>query len=98
MLTKIKETMSHTTTINTSEGVVNINSDLFKGYNKEAHEILEKISELQKDLKEIVETASETTGLKKPKVAKYFKERYNEATKVTKETGELFAQLDSIIE
>lgn len=87
----------HTTTISTSEGTATIDSKLFKEYNKEAHAVLEKISELQKDFKEIIESAADGTNLKKPKIAAYFKARFKEATKATKEQGELFAQLDEIM-
>lgn len=90
--------MTHITTIDTSAGTVTIEAKKFQEYNRAAHDILEQISELQKDFKEVIEAAADGTGLKKPKVAKYFKERYKAATKATKETGELFAQLDSILE
>lgn len=87
----------HTTSISTSEGTATIDSKLFKGYNQEAHKILEDISELQKDFKEVVESASNGTNLKKPKIAAYFKAHFKEATKATKEQGELFSQLDEIL-
>lgn len=85
------------TTIQTADGTAKIDSKLFIGYNQEALEILEKISELQKDFKEVVETVAENTGLKKPKVSKYFKERFKDSTKQTTQVGELFAKLDEVL-
>lgn len=84
-------------TIDTSEGTITINSELFTGYYQEALSVLDAIAESTKDFNEIVETVAENTGMKKAKVAKYFKERFAEKTKATKEIGELFGTLDELM-
>lgn len=89
--------MTQVTTIDFAEGAIKIDAKLFAGYNSEALDVLDKISELKKDFAEIVETVAENTGMKKAKVAKYFNERFTDKTKATAQLGELFAQIDEII-
>lgn len=89
--------MSNIITIDTTDGIVKIDSDLMKGYLSESYEYLDTISEAQKNFKDVVETVSDTTGLKKALVSKYLKERYELKTKKTKELGELFGKLDEAV-
>lgn len=84
----------HITTLQTSDGTVTINAELFQEYLKEAFEHLTAIEEATEQFKEVVETVAATTGLKKPKVSKYLKERYEAKTKKTRELGDLFTSLD----
>ena len=86
------------TTIVTPDGTIKVDAKLFAGYNKEALEVLEQISELTKDYKQIVLTVSENTGMKKSKASKYFKERFKESTKDVTAVGELFSVLDGVLE
>jgi len=81
------------TTINNAT----IDSRVFTGYTQESYEILDKISELGKDFKELVETVAETTKLEKKVVSKYFKARFKEATKEPSELAVVFEQLDEIL-
>lgn len=87
-----------TLTLNTNDGkVVTIESKVFTGYTQESHKLLEQISELGKDFKELVTTVSESTGLDKKYVSKYMKARYKYATKEASELGNLFDALDGVV-
>lgn len=88
----------HTLTIDTSEGTATIDSQKLTEFNQRALDVLEQISELTKDFKEIVEEASDATKLKKAKVSKYFKSRFDAKTKDTSELGILFSQLDEVLD
>lgn len=87
----------HVTTIETTDGTATINQELFQGYLKEAYEYLTEIANATELFKEVVETVAENTGLKKNKVSKYIKQRFEAKTKETKELGELFQNLDNIL-
>lgn len=87
----------HVTTIDTSDGTATIDQELFQGYLKEAYEHLTAIEEATEMFKEVVETVAENTGIKKNKVSKYLKQRFEAKTKETKELGELFQNLDDIL-
>lgn len=87
-----------TTSITTSAGTATIESKLFSGYAQEANTILDNIRERTLDFKEFVETVAETTKLEKKVVSKYFKARFKVATKEAKAEGDLFEQLDTILE
>ena len=55
--------------------------------------------DLKKDvIKNLIEGVSDSTGLEKVQVSKYFKARYDAKTGDTKEIGELFAALDDGLE
>jgi predicted solute-binding protein len=86
-----------TTTIATKDGTVKIDSALFQGYTDEAFEYLEAIADAQTKFKEVVETVAETTGLKKPIVAKYLKARFEQKTKDAKDLGNLYSALDAAV-
>jgi hypothetical protein len=77
---------------------VQIDQEMFQEYLKEAFEHLATIEEADQQFKEVVETVSETTGLKKAKVSKYLKERHAAKTKATRELGQLFEALDDVVE
>lgn len=87
-----------TTSINTAAGNVTIDSRVFTGYTQEALKILDDISELNKDFKQLVETVAETTSLEKKVASKFFKARFKEATKAAKVEGDMFETLDAILE
>lgn len=89
--------MSNVVTLDFEGKNVKIDQDLFQGYLKEAFEHLGVIEEADGLFKEVVETVAETTGLKKARVSKYFKERFAAKTKATKELGELFGKLDEVV-
>lgn len=89
--------MANTITIDLADGTATINDELFKEYLKEAYEHLTAKQEAEEMFKEVVETVAETTGLKKAKVSKYLKQRFEAKTKETKELGELFAKLDEAV-
>lgn len=90
--------MTKVTTIETADGNIRLDSDVLTGYNQRAHNLLEQISELEKDLKEVVEEAAEETKLKKGVLNKYFKARFKFKTKAAKAEGELFATLDGVLD
>lgn len=89
--------MANVVTIETKNGQVTINSELLTGYIQEAFEHLTVKSEAEAMFKEVVETVAETTSLPKGVVSKYFKARFEEKTKDTKELGELFGKLDEAV-
>ena len=87
-----------TLTLNTNDGkVATIDSKVFIGYTQESHTLLDQISELGKDFKELIDTVAETTGLEKKYVSKYLKARYKYATKEASELGDLFVALDGVV-
>lgn len=90
--------MANVMTLNTEEGNVKLDSEKLLKLNQRAHNILEEISELEKDFKEIVEEAAIETGIKKGKIGSYFKERFKFKTKDTKAKGELFCALDEMLD
>lgn len=90
--------MTNVTSINTSEGNVTIDQELFKGYAREAFEYLGDIEAADDKFKKVVETVAAATKLKKGKIAKYFRERFAAKTKATKELGQLFEKLDEVVE
>lgn len=87
----------HTTSINTENGTATIDTKVFTAYTKESHDLLEQISELNKDFKELCETIAETTKLEKTVVSKYLKARHKESTKDAKALGDVFDVLDGIL-
>lgn len=89
--------MTHITSIDTPAGTATIDTKVFTHYTKESHDILEQISELNKDFKELIITIAETTHLDKGVVSKYMKARHKEATKEAKALGDVFDTLDSIL-
>jgi hypothetical protein len=97
-LNKLKENELTVTTIDTTEGNVRIDSQEFGKFNNRALDVLEQISELQKDLKEIVEEAADATKLKKGLINKYFKSRHKFKTKEAKVEGDLFESLDNALD
>lgn len=86
-----------TTSITSATGNITIDSKALVGFTKESHGLLDKISELNKDFKELVESASDKTGVSKPNISKYFKARFSEKTKEAAALGDLFATLDGIL-
>lgn len=90
--------MTNVTSIDTPEGNVKIDSDvltdLFRRYK---HEAAERDSHIE-EIKEIEEEAAKATGLKKTKIAKYFKSRYDFKTKDSIKLGELFEILDDTLD
>lgn len=89
--------MSNVTTIEFDGKNVQIDQELFQGYIKEAFEHLGVMEEADQLFKGVVETVSETSGLAKAKVAKYFKESFTAKTKATRELGQLFEALDDAL-
>lgn len=88
--------MSNITT--TFDGTtVTIDEKLFQGYNSEALEYLREAAEQMENFKDVVETVAETTGLKKAKVSKFFKDRYAQKIKEGSETAALFETLESVL-
>ena len=87
-----------TTIINTSVGEVSINTELFNGYITECATHYAAIDAAKNDLKLIGSALEEATSLKASLVLKYAKAKYDDATKATKELGELFEQLDMATE
>lgn len=90
--------MATTVSIDTTEGSATINSDSFGDYNRRAIAVLSEIAALQEDFKVIVQEASDNTKLKKAKVAKFFKSRFDAKTKDVKQLGDLFTTLDDVLD
>jgi len=82
------------TTIETTNGPIEINAELLTGYISEAANHYAAIDAAKADLKLIGEALSEKTGLKSSLIMKYAKSRYDDSTEAAKELGELFEQLD----
>ena len=88
--------MSNITT--TFDGTtVTIDEKLFQGYNSEALALLSEADGIMQNFKDVVETVAETTGLKKAKVSKFFKDRYAQKIKEGSETAALFETLESVL-
>lgn len=76
---------------------VEIDAALFKASKDEAFEYLREIDNHQTSFKEVVETVSETTGLTKGYVSKYFKASFKSETEKAKQLGDSFASLDEAV-
>lgn len=90
---------SNAITIEVANGqTANIQPDVLREYVREAYGYISEQEKAKGDLKELVETVAETTGLKKGVINKYFKARYKQATEAEKSLGKLFTQLDEALE
>lgn len=76
---------------------VTIDPKVVNAYYARAAAQLKAARDAADEFKAIVETVSETTGLAKKHVSKYFKAKFKSATKVDKDIGELFATLDDAL-
>lgn len=92
------------TSISTPTGDIRIDSEVFTQYTRDSHEVLEKISEHKKDIKEfnqdfkdLVQMIVTDTKLDNKIVSKYLKALYAAGTREIKATGELFTTLDDIL-
>lgn len=90
--------MTTVATIDTAEGTITLNSDDMKDSNKESIRILSEIAALQEEFKEHVEAVAEKIGMKKGKLTKYFKARFNAQTKALTEQGEVFGKIDELLD
>jgi hypothetical protein len=82
--------------VNAEDGIANMQPEMLREYLKQSYEILTELDNLKEQFKGHVETVAAETTLKKGVVSKYLKARYKQATKVEKELGQVFDQLDSI--
>lgn len=83
---------------NTDGSTVEVDVELFKGYQQEAFSYLEEEAAQKEKLKEVIETLAETTGLDKKVLTKYIKQKFKDATKEQTVLGEFFAALDDATE
>lgn len=84
--------------IEIGSNTVEVNVEVFKGYQEEVFGYLNAEAEAKKNFKEAVETVAETTGIDKKVLTKYFKAKYKAKTKEQSELGEVFAALDEATE
>lgn len=63
-------------------------------YYSEARELLSEIEAAQENLKDILSSVEESTGLKKAIVSKYYKSRYKDEVSKTLELAAVFEFLD----
>jgi len=73
---------------------IEIDVALFNAYQQEAFLHLRTLEGAKEQLKEVVETMAETTGLPKTLLSKYLKAKYAEKTKELSEVGKCFEALD----
>ena len=83
--------------IPTPDGVKNVDPALLKGWKSEAFEYLREEASAKEGLKEVVETASETTGVPKALLNKWFKASFKAETKKQSEIAESFEALDEAV-
>ena len=86
--------MSKMVTIETPDGVIELDADLLNGYRTEAFEFLRDEAEAKRDFKDAVEAQAETLGISKKLLTKYLKASFKAKTKEARELGDLFTQLD----
>lgn len=79
---------------NTDGATVEIDVELFKGYQEEAFEYLRQEADQKANFKDAVETLADTIGVDKKVLTKYIKQRFKDATKEQTVLGEFFASLD----
>lgn len=84
-------------TIPTADGNKDIDSALLAGYKDEAYGYFDALEEAKGNLDELLDTITETTGLKKGLVKKYLKARYDEKTEAAIAEGKTFAALDEAL-
>ena len=60
----------------------------------EAFELLQEIQAANENLKDIVEAVAESTGIKKAKIMKYYKQKFDDKLKALSEDVALFEFLD----
>lgn len=91
--------MATTISVDTAGGEnITINSDDLQEFTRKSTVILSEIAALDEDFKLLVQEMSDRTKLKKTKVSKYLKQRFDFKTKETQELGELFSTLDSALD
>jgi hypothetical protein len=86
--------MSKMVTIETPDGVIELDADLLNGYRTEAFEFLREEAEQKRNFKDAVEAQAETLGISKKLLTKYLKASFKAKTKEARELGDLFTQLD----
>lgn len=84
-------------TIPTAAGNKDIDPALFAQYKDEAFGYLDTLEEAKGNLKEVIETLAESTGLTKGLVSKYLKARHAEKTADNIAEGKTFAALDEAV-
>lgn len=86
------------TTIDTSEGTININAQEFTDLYRRYRNLKLEEEAAKEGIKDLVGEAADATKWKKAKLSKYFKARYNAEVKALKEQADLFAKLNQIID
>lgn len=79
-------------------GEAEINVDVFKGYNKDAQDLLTALEQKESEFNDLVDMAAEDANIKPAVVKAYFKARFADKTSVTVERGELFDALDNALD
>lgn len=77
--------------------VVEFDPELFREYQEEAFGYLNEIDEQKANLKSVLETMIETTGIDKKVLTKYIKDSYKAKSKETIQLGEAFAAINEAI-
>jgi predicted solute-binding protein len=89
--------MSNMVTVETEDGSVEFDAEVFNAYKDEAFTHLAAEAEAKTLVKEVIETLAETTGLDKKLVGKYLKAAYKAKTKEQRQLGEAFAAIDAAL-
>jgi hypothetical protein len=76
----------------------NVNPELFRGYKDNIFEALAKAAKAKDQLTGEIETLSETTGIPKGVLTKYFKAKFDEKTEQAKEIAQAFDGMDELLE
>lgn len=85
------------TTITLGDGEeYSVDPALFVQYRDEAFEYLKELNDQKANLKAVVDTMSEVTGIPKGVLNKYLKARYEDKLKEAAELAETFETLDAI--
>lgn len=92
-----ENTTSQQVGIPTPEGVKNVDPELLKGYRDEAFNHLNAEADAKEKFKEVVETVSETTGLKKPLISKWLKTHFKAKIAAMRAEADAVEALDKAV-
>lgn len=89
--------MSQQVKITVAEEEFVLDAELFRQYKDEAFEALETARKAKADLKSVIDTVSEVTGLKKGLVSKFFKKLHEVSLKAAQEEVDALNALADVV-
>lgn len=98
MTTDTNNVSANAIPVTTSEGTFNVQPELLREYTKEAFRLFEQISIAKEELKGVLEAAAEGTKVPKKIIRKYLKSKYDAKVDEAVETGNVFEQLNLVME